>query len=496
MDGRLIGRFVQLIAEHTGLHVREQDRASLSQKLQARMKSLKISLPEKYYELLARADSEGEWRELTLLLTTGESYFFRDRELFNLLKTQLLPEIIDRKKQQQIATGAAKRSLRIWSAGCSTGEEPYSLAILVKQLIPDLSNWDILILGTDINQESIAKAKLGIYSSWSFRKVEPELQKQYFKPVRSNWQIDDRIQKMVSFKSGNLLKDNFPNYLDIYDFDLIICRNVFIYFDFQTVATIVKKFYQTLNPDGYFISGHAELYGQNLGNFKVKSFPAALVYQRPSGLSFENKTAIGSVFEDKERSQLLQPSAFAPASIPTVPRSLVTETESPEKILERAKIFLEKGDLANAIKAAELVIQQQSTNAIAYEILSQSYARLGNKTKAIQYCDRAIGLGSGSVKSYYILAHTSKSQGELEVAKDLLKKVIYLAPSSILAYLELGSIYEKEGDLNRSFKMRKNAWEILQELPTSTTLEHHEKVEVSDVRSQLKNFFQDCGSLR
>jgi chemotaxis protein methyltransferase CheR len=491
MDGRLIGRFVQLIAEHTGLHVREQDRASLSQKLQTRMKSLKISLPEKYYDLLERADSEGEWRELTLLLTTGESYFFRDRELFNLLKTQLLPEIIDRKKQQQITTGAAERSLRIWSAGCSTGEEPYSLAVLVKQLIPDLSNWNIFILGTDLNQESIAKAKLGIYNSWSFRKVDPELQKQYFKPVRSNWKIDDRIQKMVSFKSGNLLKDNFPNYLDIYDFDLIICRNVFIYFDFQTVATIVKKIYRTLNPEGYFISGHTELYGQSLGNFKVKSFPEAVVYQRPAGLPFENKTAIGSISEGSSREQ---PSHLVATSIATVPRSLVTEPESHEEILERAKTWLQKGDFANAIKAAELVIQQQSTNAIAYEIMAQAYARSGNNNKAMQYCDRAIGLGSGSVKSYYILAHTSKTQGKLEEAKDLLKKVIYLAPSSILAYLELGSIYEKEGDINRSFKMRKNAWEILQELPSSTTLEHHEKVEVSEVRLQLKNFFQDCGS--
>jgi chemotaxis protein methyltransferase CheR len=495
------------------------------------MKALKISLPDKYYDLLTQADGDREWRELTLLLTTGESYFFRDRELFSLLKTRLLPGLIARKKQEQIATGATKRSLRIWSAGCSTGEEAYSLAILVKQLISDLASWDILILGTDINQAAIESAKRGIYNSWSFRKVDPGLQNQYFNQVRSDWQIDEQIRHMVNFKPGNLLKDSFPNYLDIYDMDLIICRNVFIYFDFQTVATIVKKFYQSLKPEGYFISGHAELYGQNLGNFQVQSFPESVVYERPQGLQFEKKAAIEpaednltnqsfqqnsptkSTADDSKTASkfsLLSPSSqeskfiqsFSGSSVSPFSQLLVKEEniniaseQLSHGIPDRAKKLFDNSDYANAAQELERLIQHQPHHSTAYNLLAQCYAYLGNISRATSCCDRAITLDANSLTPYYILARFAEAKGEIEEAKNLLKKAIYLDPSSISAYLKLGSIYDKEGDLSRAIKMKRNAWELLKQLPPSMAIEHSGKVTVSALLLQLKTFLEQQDNL-
>ena len=131
---------------------------------------------------------------MTLQLTIGESYFFRDQGQMTLLKQQILPELIAHKKVQY-AEGLAVPSLRIWSAGCSIGEEPYALAILVKQLIPDCDKWNILILGTDINPESIEKAKRGIYHPWSFRLVNPDLQRWYFYQRQTSWEMMSKFAK-------------------------------------------------------------------------------------------------------------------------------------------------------------------------------------------------------------------------------------------------------------------------------------------------------------
>lgn len=169
MNNLLIQDFIQLISANTGLHIRQQDQQDLSKKLYTRIKALKLSAPEQYYQLLkisnthkslgtsthstdshwTQAECDREWQELTLLLTIEETYFFRDRRQISLLKNNLLPELINSKITEN------NRSIRIWSAGCSTGEEVYSLAILINELIPDLSNWNISILGTDINCQSV-----------------------------------------------------------------------------------------------------------------------------------------------------------------------------------------------------------------------------------------------------------------------------------------------------------------------------------------------------
>ena len=185
------------------------------------MKNLNLSIPEKYYQLL-EADTEQsqkEWRKLIVLLTTTESYFLRDIGQFKLLEKVILPKIIEYKNQLKEVFWFEPFSLRIWSAGCSTGEEAYSLAILIQKLLPNWDNWNILILGTDINEEALEKAKQGIYSPWSFRLVNPGLQQQYFNQHKNEWIIEDKLVKNVKFRYGNLVKDD---YLQIYLMTLTI----------------------------------------------------------------------------------------------------------------------------------------------------------------------------------------------------------------------------------------------------------------------------------
>jgi chemotaxis protein methyltransferase CheR len=205
MDTGLLQRFTQLIASHTGLQLRKEEANKLRQTIQSRMALQQLISPEAYYQLLSidTAASRREWEELILPLTIGETYFLRDSGQFSLLRHRILPELIERNQ--------GTRSLRIWSAGCSTGEEPYSLAMLAHELLPSRSDWNIAILGTDVNKHAIAAAQRGIYRQHSLRAIDQGLRKRYFHQHQDGWELDARVRSMVSFGLVNLLKDPFPD---------------------------------------------------------------------------------------------------------------------------------------------------------------------------------------------------------------------------------------------------------------------------------------------
>ena len=194
-------KFRQLIVQKTGLEIREQNLGSFDNIIINRTRKLRFDEPENYFIFLSLHchDSQKEWEELVLELTNNESYFFRDQGQFKLLEEHILPELIKRKK--------ITKSLRICSAGCSTGPEPYSLAILLKELIPDIQTWNLLILGVDINHEVLKVARKGVYSPWSFRRVAPEIKEKYFTKKGEQYQINNDIKKLLKFEVCNLIEN-------------------------------------------------------------------------------------------------------------------------------------------------------------------------------------------------------------------------------------------------------------------------------------------------
>ncbi|MGL4621704.1 MAG: CheR family methyltransferase [Chroococcidiopsis sp.] len=519
MNETTVQNFIQLISARTGLQVRPQDRQELCQKLETRMKVLKLDAPEKYYQLLLRSteqpkleaidsSSEREWQELLGLLTVGETYFFRDQGHFKLLKHQILPELIESKREACLNSLTQKPSLKIWSAGCSSGQEPYSIAILVKELIPDLSDWEVFIFGTDINLEAIEKAQRGIYEPWSFRQVDPQIQKHYFQQRKLGWELDPRIRRMVKFRCSNLLQDSFPSStFNIHDMDIIICRNVFIYFSVDAIATVIEKFYQTLRPYGYLIVGHTELSGQNLNKFQVKAFTESIVYQRQNtsteAKNIPNSASIQSLNEQVEITETLrksipcQPIEFKLShtkndvlkSKPILQRSLVALPAIVSQSisdLATAETLFQAGEYSRAIQAAQILIQQYPKSFKAYYLIAQSWANLGDYERATHYCQQAAKLDNLSEQPYYLLARIAEEQGDLEQAKTLLKKIIYLAPESIAAYLELGSLYEKAGDRQRANKMLATALELLKKLSPTSAIEPYDRVLASELITKIK----------
>jgi chemotaxis protein methyltransferase CheR len=338
--------FIRLIAKHTGLEIRERDKIALSEKIVLRMKALKFDIPETYYQLLnsSTPESHQEWERLASLITNIESYFFRDKDQFALLRDRIFPELIQRKQNN--------KTIRICSAGCSSGEEPYSLAILLKEILPELEQWHLTILGLDINQEALQKAQNGVYRPWSFRRVDKEIVQRYFQLIKDEYYINSSIKQMVSFKPFNLVNDIFPTpQSGVSEFDLILCRNVFIYFDSPAIEQVLNKFYKALQPFGYIITGHAELYGQNLSQFQTKVFPESVVYQRIEQNLME--TPIVSLFSEQNYI-------------------------SPENLSND----LAQGDLVSALEKNNIKMQQTALNLLKQLPPETQIPKLGNLTVA------------------------------------------------------------------------------------------------------------------
>jgi chemotaxis protein methyltransferase CheR len=519
MNPDLIQDFIQLIAQQTGIQIQDKNQTELAKKIGVRITALKLPTPEAYYQLLLNQppqeisdrrkqanSSAQEWEALTLLLTTGETYFFRDRGQLNLIQTTILPELIASKNQVRAIT-QTKPSLRIWSAGCSTGEEAYSLATIVRELIPNYLNWNLLILGTDINTESIAKAKVGSFSEWSFRMVAPSIKEHYFKLQNRNWQLDEHIRQMVTFRSGNLLTDNYPRLnSDIYNMDIIICRNVFIYFNAENVATILDKFYQALSPGGYLITGHAELQGINLKGFVPQAYEESIVYQRVENI--QNIPIAPTSLAPKEIPQAYQPITFKHA--PLTPKtsqlhspaksqsasldksrsqtnkSATASNPSDKLALHNAKAIFDQGNYALAIQQTEQILKQRPGDLEAIALIAHAFCNLGQHEQAISYCEQAIALNSMSIDVYHLLAHIAEAQSHLSQAKEYLKRIIYIDETAIAAYLDLGSIYKIEANSRRAKQMFDTAIELLNKLSPNTIIQYRGKVKVAELLDRIR----------
>jgi chemotaxis protein methyltransferase CheR len=494
----LIESFNCLIAKQTGIVIREQDRASFCEKICLRTKAIKAASPGDYYQLLESntIESYQEWEKLIVLLTNNESYFYRDKEQLNLLKTQIFPELIKRKQ--------AQKTIRICSAGCSTGQEPYTLAILLKEILPDFQQWNLLILGIDIDRGAIEEAARGIYEPWSFRGVDEEIKRRYFQKINNQYHLSTEIKKLVKFQTVNLVQDLFPqSQSELREMDLILCRNVFIYFESSAITKVLDKICHTLQPSGYFLTGHTELSAQNLSQFDKIVFPESIVYQRPGNkkLKLENEQ---NLVDKKKLSITPQPlvtkdrltaqvnpvktlKQYLTANNLNVNNSSYTKSKeiplqkTTEEFLIEVETLLNQEKYEPAIELIKQILKINPNYFYAYYLLSQIHANLGQYEQAIQSCQQALKIDSFAVSPYYLLAKIAEEQGNIEEAKRILKQIIYLEPNSVGAYLDLSHIYNQEGDRQRANKMRESALNILKELPPQTKIKERGNITAAEL---------------
>jgi len=236
----------KLLKERSGLIITPDKAYLLESRLMpvARSRNLK-SLDEVVAKMRSRDETLA--RDVTEAMTTNESFFFRDTKPFDQFRDTVLPQVMQSR--------AGKKSIRIWSAACSSGQEAYSLAMILKENAAKLVGWHIEIVGTDISVEMLEKAKAGLYSQFEVQRGLPiQFLVKYFKKKDESWQIDPTLRGMVQFREWNLLHD----LRGLGNFDIVFCRNVLIYFDQPTKTRVLENISKSMPPDGFLFLGGAE----------------------------------------------------------------------------------------------------------------------------------------------------------------------------------------------------------------------------------------------
>jgi chemotaxis protein methyltransferase CheR len=266
-----------LVYKVSGIYKTEEKLYLLAAGCERRMKQMSAKTPRDYWEhLTAHPSRDGEMRHLLNEITIGETCLFRSQPQLEALRKVILPELIAERTRQ------ITKRLRIWSAGCSTGEESYTLAMnLIEESDNLLKSWTVEILATDLNDRSIETAKAGIYGDYALRATPEHFKRKYFSPAdEKKLQVRPEVKKLVAFSRLNLQEDS--RMLFMKGMDLIFCCNVMIYFDGAAKAKVVNHFFSNLNFGGYFFLGTSESLLNLNDKFRLVHFPGAIAYWKPS----------------------------------------------------------------------------------------------------------------------------------------------------------------------------------------------------------------------
>jgi chemotaxis protein methyltransferase CheR len=275
MDADEFRQLRDFVYQHCGLNFTEDSKYLLEKRLAKRLQQHHLkTFKDYYYFLRYNPNKEQELSEVVDLLTTNETYFFREDFQLKTFVEDILPEIRKRKEEE------GKKTLRVWSAGCSSGEEPYTIAMLLLEQ-PWLKDWQIEVVGTDISQRVLHMAREGVYGDASFRTTDSSQKMRYFTEQDGKFRINDEVKSLVSISHLNLF--DAPRIALLGKMDVVFCRNVIIYFDQPGKKKVVETFFQRLVPEGFLLLGHSESLMNLSTSFQLRHFQHDMVYQKPLG---------------------------------------------------------------------------------------------------------------------------------------------------------------------------------------------------------------------
>lgn len=365
-------------------------------------------------------------RFLARLLTVGETYFFRDFRVFTAIRDELLPVLI---------AGGRRRgqTLSIWSAGCSTGEEIYSIAILLRELLPDLPSWSLHLWGTDINPDAIEKARAAVYGAWSFRELPAGLRARCFDPLAGGrYRLNAEYRGLARFEEDNLVQPASGRGFR-QPADLILCRNVLMYFRAEQALQVLRRLAAGLHPGGWLIVGPSELH---------LAEQAGLEMRQMGGLYGFVPAGAGPTPPDES-------SAAAPGD--AVARAGPAASRGPadreRRCAPRAESPPDAGrGCAVAIAAAATAIERLLEQATAC-------ADQGRFLLAQQRAEAAVALDPVHAGSHLVLGMILQEQGLRQQARQSLKRTVFLDANCALAYFHLGvlALEEQDGRAARAY---------------------------------------------
>ena len=418
--------------------------------------------------LLSEPPSQATLEMLASHLTVGETYFFREKRALEAFEERIIPEFVRQRRE-------GERRLRVWCAGCSTGEEPYTIAILIRKLIPDLASWDISILATDINTQVLQKARAAKYSQWSFRETPERIKATCFQPAGDGrLELISEIRSMVTFSSLNLAIDPYPPLANgAGDIDIIFCRNVLMYFSAQAAQKVARRFYQSLVEGGWLVVSANEVSRQIFGEFERIDFSGATLYRRtaiawkPAVKTVRRDDRIngddadGSILNGHQKRNLSR-APGKPAAAPKHDKRAISD-HSPKaaQTYEDALALYAYGQYDAAVQMLKEILLRDRGHASAYALLSRISANQGRLEDASASCAQAIALDGLNAGNHYLQATIRQEQGLIQEAVQSLKRAVYLDPHFVMAYFTLGNLAISRGNKTEARRQMDNALRLL-----------------------------------
>ncbi|MCL5024404.1 MAG: tetratricopeptide repeat protein [Nitrospirae bacterium] len=420
-------------------------------------------------------------------LTVGETYFFRDGNTFEALEGKILPELIQTRR-------SAGRYLRIWSAGCATGEEPYSLSILLRRLIPDVGEWKITILGTDINPSFLRRASRGEYGRWSFRGVPSFVQERYFRRAGpGRFEILPDIRKSVAFFYHNLVEDPCPSLLNNTNaMDLILCRNVLMYFSREGRGKVLRKLSSSLVEGGWLIVSPAEMPSVGPSPLLPVQFHGAMLYRKDSERTLAGGGTLQPTISESYGEFVARPVYDAPPrpahGTDGTPAKRQKEQEaeaavsSPADPFAEALASYERGRYADAEAKIRSLLNVRNDNGPALALLSRVYANRGRLTEARECCEKAVSADKLNPAYHYLLATILQEIGLPAESEACLKRTLYLDQDFVLAHFALGNLSLRQGKKGESRRHFRNALSVLRRSRPDEIVPESEGITVGRMR--------------
>lgn len=401
MNNELLAELSAFISEKLGIHFPAERRADLQRGIEEAAKQARVEDVEQFARMiLTRPLTRPQIESLAGFLTVGETYFYREPGAFKALKEKIVPEIVaSRNNSPEI--------LRIWSAGCCTGEEPYSIAMTLPSATPYFSRWQITILGTDINPHFLRRASEAVYGEWSFRDVPAWLKQECFDelPGRKH-RVVSRFRSMVTLSFHNLAEDSFPSLANNTNaMDIIFCRNVLMYFSRPRAAHVISNFSRALVPGGWLVVGQSEIAHDLMRDFEMVRFDDAILYKKKSAAANGDLTLPPPKPEFGPAEDILcgQEETVEPVPVPTP--------------FEIARALANGGRLEEALIASETGIESDKINPAGYHLCANILFELGRLAQARMHLKHAIYLDPDFALAHFLSGIIAVKEGKRDEAQ-------------------------------------------------------------------------------
>jgi chemotaxis protein methyltransferase CheR len=454
--------FRNWIHHHSGIYLEDIKIDSLRISLVTRATGFGFTDYGDYFRMLS--NDEGEFKELMNLVTINETSFFRFPGQFDALRDKVVPEVVDARPAN------APKNFRVWSAGCSTGEEPYTIAMTLLDSALEPFGYKFEVVGTDVSTQALDRARKAVYPQRSITNLDTLTTRRWFEQASDGFRPVQRVRAACSFHYHNLIKEPYPLAL-MSNWDVIFCRNVTIYFRFESTARVIDRFYEALNPGGYLFIGHSETLTSISNKFEVIEVGGIFLYRKPLAkrlLSFDE--IVAQRVKRPTMADRLREGSTDVGKRARAERLAGTEkaepAESPTRqLIAKAHEALEQARAHDALEHARAALLLDQDDVDAHLVAAFAYADLGRLEEAAAQANTVLVTHPLTAAARYVLGVIYQQQGHVEDALVEFKRTVYIDRDFVLGHFAVANIHRQRGQMSEACREYENTLRALYAKP-------------------------------